>query len=473
MKLDYIKNTVLTTLLVVTISCERYLDEPKPTNAVSSQMVFANGDNAEANLTGILSLLRYNFVNQDASNLGSVYFARTVRGEDFIVPSSWYSYDYRNITRLSVHRRANFTWDYFYTIIRQVNEFISGVNESTKISESGKKSLIARAKVLRALAYFELVQDFQLGYSYAKDFPAIPIYETYSSEAHPLSTTKEVYEFIINDLETAIPELPQSRPSKAFVNQQVGYALAARVYQVKKDWSKAYQYAELAYGGSVEATLDAAAYASGFNTLDSKEWILGYGQQAGQSVYWTMAPHSFTDLSLENDGYSNAYISKSLYDLFSDTDIRKLFDYDPKASSYRQYSTHKFIFKRGEAACPYIRTPEMILIAAEAQYQLGNTTKAQEILYKLQKNRDPKAVEQHNTGNALLEEILVERRKELYGEIGVELYDARRLSRPLKRSAYHLQPLDLKANDYKFIYQYPQQEIDANPYLDKNINANR
>jgi hypothetical protein len=39
------------------------------------------------------------------------------------------------------------------------------------------------------------------------------------------------------------------------------------------------------------------------------------------------------------------------------------------------------------------------------------------IYYILQNNRDVKAVKSNNTGAALLEEILVERRKELYLEI--------------------------------------------------------
>ncbi|WP_018675292.1 RagB/SusD family nutrient uptake outer membrane protein [Riemerella columbina] len=475
MKFNQLKHTLFATLLLVASSCERYLDEPQPTDEVSAELVFSNAENAEANLTGITSLLRFdtNVNGQDAANLGSVYFARTVKGEDFLVPNSWYSFDYRNITRLSTHRRTNFTWRYFYKIIRQSNELITGVNSSKNISEARKKSLIARAKVLRALSYFELVQDFQLGYPYSKNMPALPLYEEYTKEAKPFSTTEEVFQFIVNDLESALPDLPVSRPSKAFVNQQVGYALAARVYQVKQDWNKAYQYAQLAYGGNVENSLDAASYSNGFKTLDSKEWILGYGQQAGQSVYWMMAPHSFTDLSVENDGYSNVYVSKTLYDLFSDTDIRKLFDYNPNADGDKKYSTYKFTFNRGEAACPYFRTAEMVLIAAEAQYRLGNTAKAQETLYKLQKNRDPKAVEQHNTGDALLEEILIERRKELYGEVGVELYDARRLSRPLKRSAAHSVVLDFKPNDPKSIYQYPQQEIDANPNVDESINNGR
>ena len=41
------------------------------------------------------------------------------------------------------------------------------------------------------------------------------------------------------------------------------------------------------------------------------------------------------------------------------------------------------------------------------------------MLYELQLDRDPNAVASGNTGQALIDEILLERRKELYGEVGV------------------------------------------------------
>ncbi|MBT0549220.1 RagB/SusD family nutrient uptake outer membrane protein [Riemerella anatipestifer] len=474
MNLYKIKAIAVATLLLTATSCQRYLDEPQPTDEISLNLAFSSSDNAEASLTGITSLLRRDItILQDGSNLGSIYFARSVRGEDFIVPNSWYSGDYQNTYRLATSGRTEFTWEYLYRIIRQCNEFITGVNQSGNISATQKNSLIARAKVLRALAYFEVVQDFQLGYKVAKNQPAVPIYDKYTKEANPLSTTEEVYKFITNDLETAIPELSYNRVSKAFINKQVAYAIAARVYQVKEDWQKAAEYAKLAYGGDVNASLNSAEYAEGFKKLDSHEWILGYGQQVGQSTYWTQAPHSFTDLSVVNNGYSNVYVSKSLYDLFSDTDVRKLFEVNPSSNNYTKYSTYKFTFNKDTSACPYIRTSEMILIEAEAKYRLGQESQAKDLLFQLQQNRDPKAVKSTNTGEALFNEILTERRKELYGEIGVEVYDARRLSLPLKRSSWHPVSLSFEVNDKKIIYQYPQQEIDANPHLSTNINSDR
>ena len=94
----------------------------------------------------------------------------------------------------------------------------------------------------------------------------------------------------------------------------------------------------------------------------------------------------------------------------------------------------------------------------------------------LQKNRDPQAVKSANSGAALLEEILTERKKELYGEIGVEWFDAKRLRRGLPRDSYHRVNLASKPmlpDDKRFFLKIPQAEIDANPNIDPAINANR
>ena len=85
-------------------------------------------------------------------------------------------------------------------------------------------------------------------------------------------------------------------------------------------------------------------------------------------------------------------------------------------------SKFKFAFT---SDIPIVRSVEMQLIEAEAMARLGDETEAANLLYELQKNRDVNAIPSGNIGELLIDEILVERRKELYGEIGVEWYDAK------------------------------------------------
>src|SRR5690606_40041627 len=117
----------------------------------------------------------------------------------------------------------------------------------------------------------------------------------------------------------------------------------------------------------------------------------------------------------------------------------------------------------------------MILIEAEAKLRNNDEEGAHDLLYELQLNRDPDAVKSTNTGDDLLEEILVERRKELYAETGVEWFDAKRLQRGITRSGNHRvgAQANLTANDKKFFLKIPQAEIDANDAIDESVNIGR
>ena len=78
-----------------------------------------------------------------------------------------------------------------------------------------------------------------------------------------------------------------------------------------------------------------------------------------------------------------------------------------------------------------------------------------------------------------LEEVVVtsafdtQRRKELYGEIGVEWYDAKRLRKGITRTGNHRILLNLIPDDKRFFLKIPQNEIDTNENIDASVNANR
>jgi len=120
-----------------------------------------------------------------------------------------------------------------------------------------------------------------------------------------------------------------------------------------------------------------------------------------------------------------------------------------------------------------MRLPEMLLIESEAKARLGDENSAAEILFGLQKNRDPNAIRSNNSGTDLIEEILLERRKELYAEIGVEWFDAKRLRRGITRTGNHRIMKNLSPDDNRFFIKIPQTEIDANENIDETVNSNR
>jgi hypothetical protein len=128
--------------------------------------------------------------------------------------------------------------------------------------------------------------------------------------------------------------------------------------------------------------------------------------------------------------YNNTFINKS-FALFTPTDVRNQFLKQELGLQITENGIPGNLSLLLPLHLVLMRTPEMILIEAEAMYKQGDDNGAHVLLYKLQKNRDVRAVKSSNAGVALYEEILTERKK-VYGEIGVEWYDAKRLRKTAK-----------------------------------------
>ena len=456
----------------MSISCEdNFLNDPVPTSSVSDVVIFGSREGAEALLSGIQRRFREQFTRTDAGGVYSLYMARSVKGND-LIQNSWYNFDYDNDNREPTYVRTVFSWEYPYYMINQANSLINGVEASSAISDADKIELIAQGKALRAFFYFQLALEFQHTYTYDPSLPAPPIYTELSLEGKPMTTLSEMYDFIVSDLIDAVSGLDNSRLGKSYVNKQVANGILANVYLVMENWAGAEAAAHDAYGGNVSAVLNASTYDDGFDDIDNIEWIWGMPQTNDQSNYYYLAPHAFSDHNA--DGYFGTYINREFVDLFSDTDVRNLFEtpYTTTLDNWNHYTTTKFAFAF-DSDMPLMRTPEMILIEAEAMFKQNRETEAHDLLYELQLNRDPLAVKSSNTGSALYEEILIERRKELYAEIGVEWFDAKRLRRGIARTGNHRLFSPLAPDDKKFFLKIPQKEIDANENIDNSVNTNR
>lgn len=463
-------------MLVTTQSCSPdYLNEPQPTTSVAPDVVYGSKEGATALIAGILRQTRAQFTATDTGNLGSMYFARTNKGNDVVNAGSWFLYDYANDNREPNYRRTVFTWNFLYYLINQTNNLIKGVTESTTIPQSDKNDLLGQGYAMRAFFYFELSLEFQHTYLYDTNLPAPPIYDQPNSiEGKPMSTQKDMYAFIVADIERSLAIGSNSRIDKSYFNEQVAHGIAARIYQVMGNWPKAQANANAAYGGNVAAALSPQVYKNGFTSMDEGvEWLLACPQTSDQSAYYYTAPSAF--FTQTEDAYNNTFINKNFAALFSPTDVRNTF-YATGRTDYRAVYTRKFKFGF-DSDVVLMRTAEMILIEAEAMYY-SNPNGAKNLLYQLQKNRDPNAVMSSNTGQALLEEIYVERRKELYGEIGVEWYDAKRLRRGMPRDQNGAHRLPMTSNpimpdDKRLFLKIPQAEIDANPNIPASVNDNR
>jgi hypothetical protein len=274
-----------------------FLNDPKPTDKVSTVDVFASTDGVRAFFNGIYRNFRLQWQSLDGSAGGvddtysfvSLYAARTVKGKDVVMAfPTWYIYDYENQNREPTYRRVIFTWEFLYENINQFNILLNGVAGSATINDEDKKALSAEARALRAWLYFELIREFQ--HSIAKDpnAPGVPVYTEPTSidnKGKPRGTVKETYDLINSDIEFAVQNIGSSRNLKSQVNSNVAWGMAARIYLEQGRWADAINAAQKARLG---LQLDAPGYTTNYNDLSSPEVIWGLPQttdNGGQSLF--------------------------------------------------------------------------------------------------------------------------------------------------------------------------------------------
>jgi len=475
---------ILSTGACILASCSKsYLQEVQPADgSVSNDVVFGSKAGVDNALTGIYYLFqRYvqSGAQQNMYGLKTVQFDFDLRGNDLIAdPANWWSFE-NNWTdntygRVTTAARNLQQWNLFYKAINNANAIIQntpGIPETQSI----KDQFIAEARALRAYSYFYLARIYQFTYAKNPNAPGIPLYTTpvtINSTGGPKAPLKDIYALITSDLEYAVATLTTTRVDKYRFNKNVAQLVLAEVYQelAMSDnslWTKAISNAQAARTGYT--LMSAATYAAGFNTVKNAEWLWGIQFIASQSISFASF-FGYIDPSSTNTRYKDIFVNTSFVSLFSATDSRNLFIPAPgqsTANPWKKWMTNKFRDNETFSGdFVMLRSAETYLIEAEGLAQTNQLEPAKDALYVLQRQRDPAALRSTAPDQAtLINEILTERRKELYGEMGVEYFDLKRYQRPLVRTGNQWSVLNIPATDNRWRWQIPQSEMDANKSL--------
>lgn len=381
--------------------------------------------------------------------------------------SHYFSSDYYRYLGRNVNSSATeWVWTYYYKVIYNMNKILDNVPESP--TEANVKYIKGRALAMRALSYLDLVRLYGVGEQ------GIPYYSqnVYSNARVATST---VLGYVESDLRQAYTLLQgYDRGSrKDYINQNVVAGIMARLFLETKNYSEAANYAKIARTGYTP--MSESDLMDGFDKITNAEWMWGSDIDASTS---TIYASFFSHMANRNAGYAGLLgvyknIDKRLYEKISDTDYRKQwFVGTHNKSSYStlpDYANVKFYDASGTNFVGdyiYMRASEMYFIEAEAYAQAGNDAQAQSVLFEIMSKRDPSYTQSSKTGADLIEEIMVNKRIELWGE-GQNFFDHKRLGYDLDRTyAGTNHPtfgqLNIPAGDKRLIFQIPQKELDAN-----------
>ena len=486
-------------------SCGKDFLETSPTDAYDQDVVMSTTDNIEACLNGMhKAMVSQYFSRQNIGGVPSFQIAMDCLGEDLVFPAAgngWWTNT--GEVKWSSTRNPDAWTTYFpftisYKLISNANMILDYVDAADGPTLQ-KEMLKGQALAYRAYFYFWLVQLYADRYdaaTAATDLAVPLVTTTLESTMQPIATVEKVYKQITDDLDAAIgylnnpanPYVNYSDPeNKCDIDAATAMGIRARVALVMKDWTNAKKYADDAITAAKAAgrtLMTTAQYQDGFNSCTNPEWMWGFHMIADQTLYFYgfMAYMSWNFNSSNIRGCPKCINSK-LYNEIPLTDVRKgLFDptgaaWSMPSSSYKKfpYMNRKFAVKDASSSVAdanFMRLGEMYLIAAEAAAKSSGD--AAQYLYDLNVTRDPAYVKSIKTGDALLEEIYTYRRIELWGE-GHRFLDLKRLNMDLDRTgANHVasvsQVMTLPANDPKWKFAYPTEEINANDFIDDTIN---
>lgn len=460
----------------VMLSCSDDFFDTKSSTSISDQLVFEDTEVARGALYGIYKYMRSwggtSHVRMDCCGLHTNLLTFDVMASDINMrAATWYfyDYDYWHTADETVFKTDHF-WRFYYTVINNCNAILVSINDAVG-PQSEKDDIEAQVRVLRAFAYSHLIQLYQQTYTIASDQPGIPIYEkpaTGDLESNPRASVEKVYELITGDLGRALTLMPVAgtRESKYYVNRSVAAGLFARVYLTMGKWKEAAEMASEARKGY--SLMTSTQWTEGFNDMANPEWIWGIHQTTDQNVGWGS---TFSIIDFQRGDQKTFRISSMLADTYSATDVRGTLivaqtDGLLGNRKFREPSTLNL------GSMVLMRSSEMVLIEAEAAARRQEYTTAQGLLFELQSKRDASAVKSTATGDALVEEILLERRKELWAE-GFGLFDMLRNQKPLVRTGDHTSQKNYPANSWAFIYQIPRSELDINKGInDEDQNPN-
>jgi len=482
MKKIFNKVVIAAAIMIGITSCKKEYLETIPTNQVATVTAFSTTTNAWGALNGIHRLMYSQIFSTQAQGgqSGNMLYM-DILGEDMVfnTPSStWLLNEYKWIShRSATSTMLYYNYTFYYVIIGNANMIIANIDAATG-SDADKKIIKGQALAYRAWAYFQMVQLFGERYvaGAANNSLAVPLVLTPSTEALPRNTVAQVYAQINADLDLAITNLTgYTRANKSHLNINVAKGFKARVALTQQNWADAIKYAQEARSGFTLMT--STQYLAGFNDYTNSEWLWASRIQSDQTNYfYSFFAYMSANYNSTVIRTSPKSINSTLYNAITTTDVRKGL-WDPTgtntafpipistASRYR-YMSRKFRVADVSLSIgdvPYMRAGELYLIEAEAQARNNNFTAAAATLYTLAVNRDPAYVLSTKTGTALIDEIMTQRRVELWGE-GFRFYDLKRTDAPLNRTganhnATYANVLNVAAGDKTWQFLIPQDEI--------------
>lgn len=425
-------------LLISMVGCEGFLEE-KPSKSI---LVPETLEEFEAIID--------NYDRMNTSPVMSFIFA----DDYWVADNSWDNFApwQQNAYKWSddpyLPNESTLDFSVMYRKIFSANVVLDKIKEDPNWDNTRMIQMQSRALFWRAHGYFELaVLHLPIpGGSRDSDDIRIPFRTTAEfGQQKEMENAEDIFSLILNDLNEALPNLPESTNYETQPSKYAAHALLARIYLYTGDFQQALNHAEEVLKGDFEL-LD-------YNKLDL--------EAAFPIPLFNSETVLFTNMTSQSTVSRNniAFVDSSLVKSYHENDLRKklIFTNNSGTSSFKgNYTGRQDIFTG-------IALDEIYLILAETNYRLGKMESAAIYFENLQIKRyiPSESIPQNNL---TLDEILNERRKSLLFR-GQRWMDLKRLAEHdsyligLEREV-HGEISRFETKPENFIMKVPQRQLD-------------
>ncbi len=479
----YIKSIMTAGLLSLSLVNTSCIEETEPTsNVVTTNQMAKSSGVADALVSAIPAALNVNWSGGNSGwdyGYAAIMHIRDIMTEDAITTDGDYDWWFQWEQTYYIgpdYLVTQFVWNSYYNYVLTTNNLIDAINPET--ATETQLGYLGVGYACRAMYYLDMARMYE--FLPNKVYPdnkneegnvvlnlTCPIVKVGMTEeearVNPRATREEMATFIEEDLTEAEKYIGylSDRRNNILPDLACVYGLKARLYMWLEDYPKAKEYARKAIETTNVTPITkekALNPATGYN--DASDFMWASTQNADtetvqmKSRNWTGWNCNETDW-----GYAGRYaayfmIGKSVYDRIDDADWRKLQWKAPEGSALEnlvpfldtkyknklaEYSSIKFRPNAGNntdyligaaSAYPLMRVEEMYLIEAEAAAH-SSDSEGQQLINNFMKSRNPN-YNTSLTGKQLIDEIVLQKRIELWGE-GQTFFDVKRLDMSVTR----------------------------------------
>lgn len=361
--------------IILLSSCGDYLD------------ILPKGEKTPTTLADFEAFIRDEYSNQridvsNAINLLNDRFQSNANLNGNLLTKANYMWD-ESADRIYLNSTDESTYYTTYQSISSCNLIIQYAPNATEATEAQKSELIAYAKVLRAMNYLNLVNFYSETYeeSTAASKGGVPIITSPDIDAaYRQGSVKDVYEFILKDVNEAIPSLKPTSPTPLHPTIGAAYAFLSRVYLQMSNYPEALKYADLALRENKELYDWVDYYEKNKNIVEDQN---SYTVVLSPTNYDYVENYNFRHGNVSYTS-TESPISLERQARFEDGDARGAMRWKKRTINNETYcvSTTQGFFNNGG-----MTTVEVYLIKAECLARDGKFDDAMDLLNDVRKKR--------------------------------------------------------------------------------------